>query len=253
MSRLGDLTLHLGVFDGPLDLLLQLIERHELDITTVSLAHVADTYLTQVRALQTVDPNGLADFIAVAAKLLLIKSTVLLPRPERGPTAEAPDDPTDLTERLREYQMIREAATVLKEREEQGLRSYGRLVPLRPPPPRPRRDGGVPNDLLRAFQRIADELARRPREEVVEREQFSITDRIAMFRRRCGDGERLSLLALLARAGRSEVVATFLALLELLRLGEVEAVQHGLFDDIVVSPVGTAPGGMTALDGRGAG
>lgn len=234
MTRLGDVTLHLGVFDGPLDLLLQLIERRELDITTVSLAHVADVYLSHVRALQSIDPYGLAEFIAVAAKLLLIKSTVLLPRPERGPDAEELDDPTDLTERLREYQLIRQAASALKEREEQGLRSYGRLAPLRPPPPQPRREAGAPNDLLRAFQRLAKELARRPREETVEREQFSITDRIELFRRRCGAGERISLLELLARAGRAEAVATFLALLELLRLGEVDARQDGLFGDIVV-------------------
>lgn len=236
MSRLGDVTLHIGVFDGPLDLLLQLIERRELDITTVSLAQVADRYLAHVRAMQSVDPYGLAEFIAVAAKLLLIKSTVLLPRPERGPDAEELEDPTDLTERLREYQLIRQAAVALKEREEQGLRSYGRLAPLQPPPPRSRREAGAPNDLLRAFQRLAKELARRPREEIVEREQFSITDRIELFRRRCGSGERISLFDLLARAGRAEAVATFLALLELLRLGEVEARQDGLFGDIVVMP-----------------
>ena len=233
MSRLGDVTLHLGVFDGPLDLLLSLIERRELDITTVSLAQVADVYLSHVRAMQQIDPYGLAEFIAVAAKLLLIKSTVLLPRPELPPSEEL-DDPTDLTERLREYQRIRQAATALREREEQGLRSYGRLAPLRPPPPRPKREAGAPADLLRALQRLAVELAKRPREEIVEREQFSITDRIDMFRQRCGAGQRISLLELLGRAGRSEAVATFLALLELLRLGEVEAIQDGLFGDVIV-------------------
>jgi segregation and condensation protein A len=238
VSRLGDVTLHLGVFDGPLDLLLQLIERRELDITTVSLAQVADNYLSRVRAMRRVDPYGLAEFIAVAAKLLLIKSTALLPRPERGPDAEELEDPTDLTERLREYKLIKTAATALQEREEQGLRSYGRLAPLQPPPPRPKRDAGAPLDLLRAFQRLAEEIARRPKEEVVEREPFSITDRIDMFRGRCVAGERISLLELLARAGRGEAVATFLALLELLRLGEVEAVQDGLFGDVIVMGVG---------------
>src|SRR5581483_9141541 len=159
----GDVTLHLGVFDGPLDLLLHLIERRELDITTVSLAEVADRYLSHVRAMEDVDPYGLAEFIAVAAKLLLIKSMVLLPRPERGPEAEDVDDPTDLTERLREYQLIKQAATALKEREDAGLRSYGRLAPLKPPT-RTKRESGAPNDLLRALQRLAEELARRPRE-----------------------------------------------------------------------------------------
>ena len=233
-GRLGDVTLHLGVFDGPLDLLLQLIERRELDITTVSLAQVADGYLTHVRAMESVDPYGLAEFIAVAAKLLLIKSTVLLPRPERGPGGEEVEDPTDLTERLREYQLVKEAAGALKEREEAGLRSYGRLAPLKPPAPRPKRESGRPADLLRAFQRLAEEMARRPREEVVERERFSIGEKIELLRRRCARGGRISLIGLLSNAGRHEAVATFLALLELLRLGEVDAVQEGLFGDVIV-------------------
>ncbi|HZQ99676.1 MAG TPA: segregation/condensation protein A [Chloroflexota bacterium] len=233
-ARLGDVTLHLGIFDGPLDLLLNLIERRELDITTVSLAQVADSYLSHVRAMEELDPYGLAEFIAVAAKLLLIKSTVLLPRPERGLEAEQPEDPTDLTERLREYQLIKQAATALKEREEAGLRSYWRLAPLKPPPARPRRESGAPNDLLRALQRLAEQLARQPKEEVLEREQFSIGEKIELLRARCARGGRVSLIGLLANVGRGEAVATFLALLELLRLGEVDAVQEGLFGDVVV-------------------
>jgi segregation and condensation protein A len=235
LSRLGDVTLHLGVFDGPLELLLQLIERRELDITTVSLAQVADRYLAEVRSMQQVDPYRLTEFIAVAAKLMLIKSLVLLPRSDRGVGAEEFEDPTDLTERLREYQLVKQAASALKEREDQGLRSYGRLAPLEAPVPTPKRDAGEPGDLLRALQRLAEELARRPKEEIVGREQFSITEKIEMLRARCAAGQRVSLLDLLSRAGRGEAVATFLALLELLRLGEVEAWQEGLFGDVVVS------------------
>jgi segregation and condensation protein A len=240
-ARLGDVTLHLGVFDGPLDLLLSLLERRELDITTVSLASVADSYLSHVRAMEELDSYGLAEFIAVAAKLLLIKSTVLLPSPERGPDAEEPEDPTDLTARLREYQVIKQAAAALREREESGLRSYGRLAPLKPSPARPHRASGTPNDLLRALQRLAEELAHRPKEEVVEREQFSIGEKIELLRARCAKGGRVSLIGLLANAGRGEAVATFLALLELLRLGEVDAVQEGLFGDVVVFGVPRIP------------
>src|SRR5207244_8792303 len=137
-------------------------------------------YLAQVRAMQSVDPYGLAEFIAVAAKLLLIKSTVLLPRPERVGGEEV-EDPTDLTERLRGYALIKQAASVLTEREEAGLRSYGALAPLRPPAPRPKRDGGAPADLLRALQRLAEDLARRPKEEIVEREAFSIGGKMELL------------------------------------------------------------------------
>jgi segregation and condensation protein A len=236
VTRPAPFTLSIGVFDGPLDLLLQLTERRELDITTVSLARVADLYLAHVRSLEAIDPYDLADFIAVAAKLLLIKSTILLPRPPRAVEVEDVDDPTDLTERLREYQAIKQAAVALREREDAGLRSYPRLVPLPPPPAPLRREAGAPADLVRALERIA-RLAILPLPPgEVAREPFSISDLMAALRARTGRGERLSFLAQLSSGSRAEVVATFLAVLELLRLGEIEARQDERFGDIMIGP-----------------
>ena len=236
MTPPAPFTFSIGVFDGPLDLLLQLTERRELDITTVSLARVADLYLAHVHSLAAIDPYDLADFIAVAAKLLLIKSTILLPRPPRAVEVEEVDDPTDLTERLREYQAIKQAAGVLREREEAGLRSYPRLAPLAPPPVPPRREAGAPDDLVRALERIA-RLAIQPLPpEPIAREPFSISDQMDALRARTGAGERLSFLALLSSGSRAEVVATFLAVLELLRLGEIAARQDERFGDIVIEP-----------------
>jgi segregation and condensation protein A len=231
-------TLSIGVFDGPLDLLLQLTERRELDITTVSLAQVADLYLAYVRSLEAIDPYDLADFIAVAAKLLLIKSTVLLPRPPRRLEDDEVEDPTDLTERLREYQAIKRAAVELREREEAGLRSYPRLAPLAPPPIPPRREVGVPSDLIRAFERLARLAIERQPEEVVAREPFSISEKMTLLRERTGRGERLSFLALLGGRSRGEIVATFLAVLELIRLGEIDVRQDDRFGDIAIGPAG---------------
>ena len=235
MSTPPSYTVHLPVFAGPLDLLLQLIERRELDITTVSLAQVADLYLSYVRSLEAIDPYDLADFIAVAAKLLLIKSTVLLPRQERPPEAEPEDDPTDLTARLREYQAFKQAASSLREREEQGLRSYPRLVPLAPPPAPLKKEAGVPGDLLKALERLAKLAIQRLPEETVHREPFSISTKMELLRARTRAGERVSFLSLLSGCGRAEAVATFLAILELFRLGEVEAVQDTRFADIVLT------------------
>lgn len=230
----ADFTLHLEGFDGPLDLLLQLIERRELDITTVSLAQVADHYLAHLRGMQSVDPYVLAEFIAIAAKLLLIKSSALLPRPGQVAPEDDFEDPTDLTERLRAYQTFRQAAASLKEREEQGLRSYTRLVPLEPPRPTLKPRGGSPNDLLKALRRLADEIARRPVEDTVEREPFTIGEKIDLLRARCAAGLPVSLLELLVGRGRAEAVATFLALLELLRLGEIDATQSERYGDVLI-------------------
>lgn len=228
--------LHLPGFDGPLDLLLQLIERRDLDITAISLAQVADLYMGYVRSLQAIDPDDLADFIAVAAKLLLIKSTVLLPSPARAAEGVGGDDPTDLTARLREYQRFKEAALALQEREDRGLRSYPRLVPLAPPQIPLKRESGVPADLLKALERLAREALQRMPQETVARAQFSIGEKIDLLRARARRGERVSFLDLLAGRSRAEAVATFLALLELLRLGEIEAQQDARFGDILVAP-----------------
>jgi segregation and condensation protein A len=171
---------------------------------------------------------------------LLIKSTVLLPQPPRHEVEEV-EDPTDLTARLREYQSIREAAVTLREREEQGLRSYPRLAPLAPPPAPLRRDAGEPLDLLKAFERLARLAIQRLPEETIQREQFSLSEKIAFLRERTARGERLSLLELLSGRGRAEAVATFLAILELFRLGEIDAQQDDRYADILIAKAAPSP------------
>src|SRR3990170_1663809 len=161
--------LQLPVFEGPLDLLLYLIEREELDITAVSLAQVADQYLSYLHSGERIDADALAEFIAVGARLLYIKSRALLPRPPSdGEELEEMGD--DLVQRLREYRRFKEAAAALRAIEEQGLRAYPRLAP---PPSLPLPTGldGVTLDLLTSS--VREVLQRRPEEPpevVVERQ-----------------------------------------------------------------------------------
>jgi segregation and condensation protein A len=227
-------TLRLDVFDGPLDLLLALIERRELDITAISLADVAEEYLTYVRSLPALDADLLSEFIAIGAKLLLIKSTALLPAREQRLVEDASEDPYDLAERLREYQAIKRAANSLREREESGLRSYLRLAPLAPPARVLHNGTGEPEDLLRALERIAMAALRDAPVETVQRELFTIGEKLTLLRRRCLGGARVGFAALLRGGTRGEIVATFLAVLELLRLGEVEIEQGERFGEIAV-------------------
>jgi segregation and condensation protein A len=227
-------TLRLEAFDGPLDLLLALIERRELDITAISLAEVTEEYLAYVRSLPGADPELLSEFIGIGAKLLLIKSTALLPAREQRLGSEEVDEAADLAERLREYQAIKQAATSLREREESGLRSYLPLAPLAPPPRVPRGGSGAPADLLRALERIALAAIREAPVETVHREQFTIGEKIEQLRTRCAGRVRVGFAALLRGGSRGEIVATFLAVLELLRLGEVEIEQDERFGDIQV-------------------
>jgi segregation and condensation protein A len=119
----------LPVFEGPLDLLLHLIERQELDITQVSLAQVTNQYLDHLSRLSERDADSLADFLVVAAKLLLIKSRVLLPQPPAAPMAEGEeaDVGEDLVRQLIEYKRFKEVARWLQDLDEQGECSFIRL------------------------------------------------------------------------------------------------------------------------------
>ncbi|MGD2144818.1 MAG: segregation/condensation protein A, partial [Anaerolineae bacterium] len=110
--------IQLPTFEGPLDLLLRLIEREELDVTSVALAQVTDQYLERLAELERRQPRDLADFLVVAAKLVLIKSAALLPRPSRPDAPEdAEDVGQDLVHRLRLYKRFKEIAGLLHARE----------------------------------------------------------------------------------------------------------------------------------------
>src|SRR5438128_3437764 len=119
------LDLHLESFDGPLELLLLLIEHRRLPITQVSLAQVADQYLAHVHAQPSLDTELLADFLVIGGKLLLLKSRALLLTEEPDPEVE--QVASDLAERLATYRVFRAAAEVLRELEQRGERTFPTL------------------------------------------------------------------------------------------------------------------------------
>jgi segregation and condensation protein A len=234
----GAYTVSLPVFEGPLDLLLQLIERAELDITTVALARVADQYLAHVRSMAAPDPQALADFVAMAARLLLIKSRALLPRPAGGTpeaAADAEGDGEALARQLREYQQFRQAARLLREWQDSERRMFLRLAATEvPPPPPPARLEHSIADLIRALERrmqlqlpLEDNapLALQPRLTVADVSQ-QIVDRLARQR-------WFSFEDLLATASsRQELVVTLWAVLELLKRRMIIVDQPALFGPI---------------------
>ncbi len=232
--------IHLPAFSGPLDLLLRLIEREELDITTVALARVADQYLTHVRLLATPDPAALAEFVALAARLLLIKSRALLPRPAASSGSPVPAEQEDaeaLAQQLREYRRYKQLAALLRVLHEGERRTFLRLAPvaveldLAPPPVK-----HTVSDLIAALQRRMQlalpldqpaPMQLGPRlsvAEVVERVQSRL-ERVAWF----------SLEDLFeALVTREEVLVTFWAVLELLKRRVISIEQEQLFGTISV-------------------
>ncbi len=227
-------AVHLDSFEGPLDLLLRLIEKAELDITSISLARVTDQYLAYIRQMEAVHPDLLADFLVVAAKLLLIKSRVLLPRPPQLDEEEE-DVGQDLVRQLEEYRRFKEAAAQLREREAQGLRSHVRVAP---PPAQPR--GLAPGevslaDLLAALERALAVTPSAPVSTVVSPVTISIEDKLRAIEAAVSAGHRVHFAGLLMRAqSRVEVVVTFLAILELIKRGRVLAEQDTPFGEIYV-------------------
>ncbi len=233
-------TVQLPVFSGPLDLLLQLIEREELDITRVALAQVTDQFLAYTRVLGQLQLADLADFLVIAARLILIKSEALLPRPvERAPGEEDPGD--ELARQLLAYKKYKQIAHSLHEREAANLRTYLRLAP----PPRVEKTldltGVTPLDLLEAVRRALALLPDRPAlGTVVAPPRVTIRDQIRLIAQALRDeGGRVVFQKLLAAAqSRMEIVVAFLATLELIKRRKIEARQAALFGDIELISLG---------------
>jgi segregation and condensation protein A len=229
----------LPLFEGPLDLLLHLIEREELDITKISLAQVTDQYLAYISRLEELHPETLVDFLVVAARLLLIKSQVLLPRPEAQPLAVDEEDPGEaLARQLREYKQFKGVAQYLGSRAASGMRTFLRVAP----PPKLPRSVDLSNvtldDLVTVWRQAL--LARLPDEDlIISSPQLTITidDKIALLRRRLAQQEHITFSSLLAEAhSRLEVIVTFLALLEMYKAQEIALHQESLFGEIFIAP-----------------
>lgn len=224
----------LPVFEGPLDLLLQLIEREELDVTAVSLAQVTGQYLATIEEMGRRGLPDLTAFLVVAARLVLIKSRVLLPG-YRAAGDESEDVAADLVRRLEVYRRFKEAARELERREAEGLRAYVRVNPPRTAVTWFDLEGVVLEGLLAAAQEALDALPASPVEEVITPVTVTVADQIACIQERLAWQRRVRFQAVLSEAAtRVEVIVTLLALLELLKQDRVRVWQEGLFGPIFI-------------------
>jgi segregation and condensation protein A len=227
-------TVSLDIFTGPLELLLRLIEAKELDITAISLATVADQYLDHLDELQRVEPDGLADFLVVAAELLVIKSRVLLPQPEEEEDEEEQDWESDLVSRLQAYKRFKEIAGRLGEIEEKGHRSYVRLASPPEIEQRVEPGQGEIEDLLQALEEILERNPpRSPVKEVVSRLVIHIDDCIESILTKVRRQERVRFSTFMQEArSRLEIIVTFLAMLELIKQQRIRVSQEEIFGEI---------------------
>lgn len=234
-----DYRVQLPIFEGPLDLLLYLIERQELDITKVSLALVTDQYLEHLRLMEERRAGELAEFLVIAARLLLIKSQALLPQPPPPPPLDEEDVGEELVRQLAEYKRFKDVAAGLRKREEEGWRSFVRLAP--PPKIEPPLELNLTLDGLLALvqQALSVEPPAPPVGQVGPPPQrVSLHERIAAIEAALQRLGRITFRSLLSEAAsRLEIIVTLLAVLELLKRQRIRAEQEGLFGEIWISPL----------------
>jgi segregation and condensation protein A len=234
-----DYKVKLEVFEGPLDLLLFLIKRDEIDIHEISLERITRQYLEYLQAFKELNIDIAGEFVVMAANLIYIKSRSLLPVDQQPPDEDADeDDPRwDLIRQLIEYKKFKEAAEQLHVRELEQERIFTRESGLHAVANAPLRLGEVGIfQLISAFQNVLKRVDAREDLREIFGEHFTVSDKIDTILRRVADGARVRFSELFGEiASRVEIVVTFLALLELIRLKQVRAVQPNPFDEIEIA------------------
>jgi segregation and condensation protein A len=227
----------LEVFEGPLDLLLYLIKKDEVDIYDISLERITAQYLEFMDAFKVLDLELAGEFVVMAANLIYLKSRALLPASVQPPEEEVEeDDPRwDLIRQLVEYKKFKDAAAQLSQREVDQSNLYARMADAAEAavPERPLGDVSV-FDLINAFNSVLKRLASKSEDlrEIFE-ENYTVSDKIDLIMKMTASGVPLKFTELfISAASRTEIVVTFLALLELIRLKQLKAVQQEVFGEI---------------------
>ena len=221
-------------FEGPLDLLLELVEERKLDILTVRLGDLADAYLVRVRALDALPAEEVSAFLVVASRLVLLKARSLLPAIAPAEEEDEAASEEELRQRLIEYAAVKGRATALGDRLRAGERAFHREggSPLGSLPPR----GGQVNALAAAWGKVLALAARETEEDLVAPgERYSVERRTEEIEALMREREQVTFATLLGdRPTLGFAIVTFIALLDLYRRLVIEVDQDALFGEIVV-------------------
>jgi segregation and condensation protein A len=234
-----DYKVKLEIFEGPLDLLLYLIKRDEIDIYDISLERITRQYLEYLQAFKELNIDVAGEFVVMAANLIYLKSRSLLPVDQQPPDDEADeDDPRwDLIRQLIEYKKFKEAAAQLHLRALEQERIFTRDggAPVATETPLRLAEVGI-FQLIHAFQNVIKRVEAREDLQEIFGDHFTVSDKIDIILKRVANGASIRFSELFGDiASRVEIVVTFLALLELIRLKQVRALQRGVFDEIEIA------------------
>jgi len=243
----SDYKVKLEVFEGPLDLLLYLIKRDEVDIYDISIERITKQYLGYLDAFKVLNVELAGEFIVMAANLLYIKSRMLLPADQQMAEEDAEeDDPRwELIRQLIEYKKYKEAASRLREREALQECLFPRIAvepDLAPQETLLVEEVGI-FDLIAAFQKVLKRLDRPADLREIFEENFTVADKIEYLLGTLTASVAMKFEELFAEAAsRTEVVVTFLAMLELIRMKQLRVRQEGQFGEIWIERAGeTSP------------
>ena len=239
----ADYKVKIEVFEGPLDLLLYLIKREEVDIYSVSIERITNQYLEYLNTFRMLDLDIAGEFVVMAANLIYIKSRSLLPADQAADEEADEEDPKwDLIRQLIEYKKFKDVALHLHRREvlQEGIIPRVAGKPALEDAETLLKDEVGIFDLITAFQKVLKKLENR-REDLREifEENFSVSEKIDYILQTISSSAKVAFSSLFATAAsRTEIVVTFLALLELIRLKQLRVTQQTPFADIEIERVG---------------
>lgn len=234
-------SIKLPEFEGPLDLLLHLIRENKIDIYDIPIAIITRQYLEYIEMMKELNLDVAGEFLLMAATLIHIKSRMLLPVNEEANGEEVEDPRFELVQRLIEYQAFKDASLALREREDEWGKVFSR--DSEPSDDTSGNEGEELNlfdlglfDLIGAFKKLLDKAT--PEIINITRETLTVKDRIAYITERLENNDAISFEGLLeANRSRTHLIVTFLALLEILRLGLARVYQEKDFGSIwIVNP-----------------
>jgi segregation and condensation protein A len=218
----------LDVFEGPLDLLLYLIKKNEIDIYDIPIATITEQYLEYLELMRMLDLNIAGEFLVIAATLIHIKSKMLLPPDEKELFPEEEEDP-----RLVEYKKFKEVAGILQDLEGQRKKMFTRDIPFDVAPGEVFFEASL-FDLITAFTRVLKDVPKDIFQEIIK-DEFTVEQKVHDLLHRLVVTPAISLFELFKNSkNKTEIIATFLAVLELIRLKEIIVVQKQNFSDIEI-------------------
>ncbi len=229
----------LEVFEGPLDLLLYLIKKEEVDIYDIPIAKITDQYLEYMELMQLLDLTIAGEFLVMAATLMHIKSKLLLPPDETDVESEEELDPrAELVKRLLEYKKFKEAAAELAQKESHQKHFYARVgsgINMDElPAAKDEFFEASLFDLITAFTKVLRDIPKEMFYQIIK-DEFTVSEKIHDVLHMLVDNKKVMFTDLFKAAkNKAEIITTFLAILELIKIREISIIQHAHFGEIEI-------------------